>query len=265
MPKPRNVSLDALNPARLGPRAGARMLVVGGCGGIGRALVSAALKADLRVAVMDLPASLEKHAPPKGVITIPVDATSEESVGTAFKSLGRRWSSLDAHVNLAGYMNTLTPVEKYSLAEFEDILAGSLRSSFLCARSAIPMLRAAGGGAIVHTASGLATNVRPGFSPYSSAKAGVIALTKAIAKENGPYIRANCVAPGAVDTQFLRGGTGRKRLNVHVDFKAYQAMIPMGRLGLPEDVVGPILFLTGPGSRYMTGTVLYINGGQLIP
>jgi 3-oxoacyl-[acyl-carrier protein] reductase len=214
---------------------------------------------------MDLPVSIEEHRPAPGTLALPIDAKDESAVKSAFGELAKRWPSFDVLVNLAGFTNELTPVEKLSLEEYEDIVAGSLRSTFLCARESIPMIRAGGGGAIVHTASGLATNVRPGFGPYSSAKAGVIALTKAIARENGPYIRANCVAPGAVDTQFLRGGTGRQTRDLHVDLDNYVKMIPLARLGHPDDVVGPILFLAGSAARYMTGTVLYINGGQLIP
>lgn len=261
----RNVSLDPLDPARLGPPAGSRMLVVGGCGGIGRALVTAATGAGVAVTVMDLPGTLEKHPPPAGVQAIGVDATVEAQVSAAFSSLARHWDSLDVLVNLAGFTNAVTPVHDLSTAEFDSIVEGSLKSTFLVARAAIPMLRAAGGGAIVHTASGLALNVRPGFGPYGASKAGVIALTKAIARENGPHIRANCIAPGAVDTQFLRGGTGREALPLHMDFDAYVRQIPLARLGVPDDIVGPMLFLAGPAARYMTGTVLYINGGQLVP
>jgi 3-oxoacyl-[acyl-carrier protein] reductase len=241
------------------------MLVVGGCGGIGRALVAASLRANLCTAIMDLPASIEEHPPPPSTLAIPIDAKDEAAVKGAFAALARKWPAFDSLVNLAGFTNEPTPVEKLSLDEYEDIVAGSLRSTFLCAREAIPVLRAGGGGAIVNMASGLATNVRPGVGAYASAKAGIIALTKAIARENAPCIRANCVAPGAVDTEFLRGGTGRPARDMAVDRDALVRMIPMGRLGDPEDVVGPILFLAGSGSRYMTGTVLYINGGQLVP
>lgn len=254
------------DPARLAPPKGARMLVVGGCGGIGRVLVQAALQAELRVAVADLPRSIEKHAPPKEALTMPVDATDEASVKKLFSELSREWrSELDVLVNLAGFTNELKPVERIPLAEFEEIVAGSLKSTFLVVREAIPMLRATGNGAIVHTASGLASHTRPGFGPYGAAKAGVIAMTKAIARENAPVIRANCIAPAAVDTEFLQGGTGRAPVSGHIDRDSYIKAIPMQRIGAPEDIIGPILFLAGPGARYMTGQVLYINCGGLTP
>jgi NAD(P)-dependent dehydrogenase (short-subunit alcohol dehydrogenase family) len=105
----------------------------------------------------------------------------------------------------------------------------------------------------------------PGFGPYSASKAALIALTKAVAVENAPAIRANAVAPAAVDTDFLVGGTGRERTDSHLDRESYMKLIPLRRLGLPADVVGPILFLLGPASGYMTGQTLYINGGALTP
>ncbi len=250
---------------RLAPPADSRMLVVGGCGGIGRVLVRAALDAGLRVAVMDLPRAIELHAPPAGVMTIPIDATSEASVNDAFARLGRDWNALGSLVNLAGFTDDQIPVEQVSTTDFDSIVAGSLRSTYLVAVKALPMLRANGGGTIVHTASGLANNVRPGFGAYGAAKAGVIALTKGLARENGPTIRANAIAPGAVDTEFLHGGTGRTRHEHRMDWATYVKQIPLGRIAEPLDIVGPILFLAGPASRYMTGQVLWINGGALTP
>lgn len=250
---------------RLAPPAGSRMLVVGGCGGIGRVLVRAAVDAGLKVAVMDLPRAIDLHAPPAGVLTIPMDATAEASVDDAFARLGREWDSLGALVNLAGFTNDQIPVDQVNAADFDAIVAGSLRSTYLVAVKALPMLRKNGGGTIVHTASGLANNVRPGFGAYGAAKAGVIALTKALARENGPSIRANAIAPGAVDTEFLHGGTGRPAHEHRMDWATYVKQIPLGRIAEPLDVVGPILFLAGPASRYMTGQVLWINGGALTP
>jgi NAD(P)-dependent dehydrogenase (short-subunit alcohol dehydrogenase family) len=96
-------------------------------------------------------------------------------------------------------------------------------------------------------------------------------LTKAIAMENGPAIRANVVAPSAVDTAFLGGGTadGGEQPGADSWFKqnveAYVASIPLGRLATADDIVGPILFLAGPGSRYITGQVIHVNGGRITP
>ena len=109
----------------------------------------------------------------------------------------------------------------------------------------------------------------PGYGPYGASKAGLIALTKSIAMEEAPLVRANAVAPGAVRTAFLEGGTGRegraKGGGTRLDVAAYVRGVPMGRIAEAEDVVGPILFLLSGASGYMTGQVLWVNGGALTP
>ena len=244
-----------------------RLAVLGGCGGIGRGLVAAALQEGYAVAVLDLPASIERHPVPAGVRTIEVDAADAGSVARAFGELEAGWGALDGFVNLAGFMTANRPLAETSDEAFDETLMGNLRGAFLASKAALPLLRRGEEPSLVAIASGLAQNVRPGYGPYSAAKAGLIALTKTLALENAPLVRANAVAPGAVDTAFLRGGTGRSDESGAVSLKveAYAAMIPLKRIAVVEDVVGPVLFLLGPGSRYMTGQVLWVNGGAYMP
>jgi 3-oxoacyl-[acyl-carrier protein] reductase len=119
----------------------------------------------------------------------------------------------------------------------------------------------------VQVGSGLGHNARPGFGAYAVAKAGIAALTRQLALELAPAIRVNTVAPSAVDTAFLRGGTGRsdEAQGAPIDTEAYAAAIPMRRIAVAEDVTGPILFLLGDGARYVTGQVLHVNGGAYMP
>jgi NAD(P)-dependent dehydrogenase (short-subunit alcohol dehydrogenase family) len=95
----------------------------------------------------------------------------------------------------------------------------------------------------------------------------MIALTKTLAIEHAPTVRANAVGPGAVDTAFLRGGTGRseERNASTLDIEAYSAMIPLRRIAVAEDIVGPVMFLLGAQSAYMTGQTLWVNGGAYMP
>ena len=95
----------------------------------------------------------------------------------------------------------------------------------------------------------------------------MIALTKTLALEHAPRVRANAVAPGAVETAFLHGGTGRSDESQPstLDVGAYTAAIPLRRMALPQDVVGPTLFLLGNDSSYMTGQTLWVNGGAYMP
>jgi 3-oxoacyl-[acyl-carrier protein] reductase len=241
------------------------MVVVGGCGGIGRALVDAALALDLRVTVLDLDSSLAKAPPPDSVSSHAIDVTDPDSVAAAFGQL----DGIDALVNLAGFTNERTPVADLDIARWNAIIAANLTGAFLVAKAALPMLKASGTpespSAIVHASSGLATRLFPGYGPYGASKAGLIALTKSLAVECAPRVRANAVAPGAVDTAFLDGGMGRERPGSRMDVSAYANGIPMGRIAQTSDVVGPILFLCGPGAAFMTGQVLWINGGAVTP
>ncbi|MGA2089153.1 MAG: SDR family NAD(P)-dependent oxidoreductase, partial [Stellaceae bacterium] len=148
--------------ARLAPAQGSLLAVVGGCGGIGQALVTAAIEIGLKVAVLDLPRSIAESPPPEDVaLSLPLDATDETQVKNAFAGIGREFGGrLDGLVNLAGFPNRHVPFSELSLAEWDETVNGSLRTTYLCCRQALPLLKAraeAGGHpAIVNTASGLA-------------------------------------------------------------------------------------------------------------
>jgi len=241
-----------------------KIVALGGAGGIGRALVARLLAGGDEVCVIDLPASLERHQPPCDAI--PVDLQDEASVLEAAASLKALWGGMDCFVNLAGYNSLTLPVAETDTSYFDDVLSGNLRGTFLAAKAFLPLLDGPAP-AVVNVTSGLGSFIRPNFGSYAAAKAGVIALTKTLALEWAPRVRVNAVGPGAVDTAFLRGGTGRsdERANEALDFGPYIAAIPLKRLAEPADVVGPILFLLGPDAAYMTGQVLWINGGAYMP
>jgi 3-oxoacyl-[acyl-carrier protein] reductase len=177
-------------------------------------------------------------------------------------------------VHLPGYMTPQVDLDTLTAEQFDEGMAVNLRSAFLALKEALPMLRANGGGSVLLMASGLATLVERGTATYSAAKAGIVALTKGLAKENAPAIRVNCIAPGAVDTAFLHGGTGRggdgargskKTIMVKdMNLDRIVSTIPLGRIAVADDVVGPMLFLLGPAARYLTGQTLYINGGRIM-
>ena len=247
------------------PPAGTRIVVVGGCGGIGRALVAASLAMGHCVTVLDLAPALVAAPPPPGAAHGAMDVADPASVAAAFGAIG----AIDALVNLAGFAPARAPVVETDPATWAEVLETNLTGAFRVAQAAMPKLRAAATlgrpAALVHVASGLAARLRPGYGAYGASKAGLIALTKSLAIENAPLVRANVVAPGAVDTVFLHGGAGREGARATLDTQALAAAIPMGRIAMPADVAGPILFLCGPGSVYMTGQVLWINGGGHTP
>src|SRR5262247_1847376 len=161
-------------PTRLGPPAGARLVVTGGCGGIGRALVAAALADGLEVIVLDLPASIERHPPPDAARAVAFDATDEPAVAAAFAEVARRWQALDALVNLAGFARERIPLADTRAEHWDEVIAGNLRATWLASRAALPLLAKGKAPAIVNAASGLAIRSFPGFGPYSAAKAGIL-------------------------------------------------------------------------------------------
>jgi NAD(P)-dependent dehydrogenase (short-subunit alcohol dehydrogenase family) len=245
------------------PQTPRRIAILGGAGGIGRELVSQLTAQGDQIVVLDLAASLERHGlDAKGVA---IDVCDEKSVASAFAELAEHWDSVDGFVNLAGYNSALLPIGDTSAAYFDEITDGNLRGAFLAAKAVLPLM--ADGGSVVMISSGLASNVRPGYGAYSISKAGVIAMTKVFALENAPRVRFNAVAPGLVDTAFLRGGTGRSAedQDAIVNLEAYRAATPMQRLAQPKDVVGPIEFLLSQASSFMTGQVLWVNGGGYMP
>jgi NAD(P)-dependent dehydrogenase (short-subunit alcohol dehydrogenase family) len=254
--------------ARLAPPAGNRIAIVGGCGGIGRALVEASIRIGLKVAVLDLPDALSRASLAPEIVNAAIDASDEASVRNGFNAIQHSWHGLDTLVFVTG-IAIIPPVkiDDLDVSQWDRLLAVNLRSAFLCTRAAIPMMKPHGG-SIVTISSSLAFNPNRGFGAYVASKGGLVSLTKAIAAENGPIIRANTVAPSAVDTPFLAGGTGRSGGSdawFKDDLARYVAAIPMQRLAMPEDVVGPILFLAGPGAHYITGQTLHVNGGRITP
>jgi len=261
--------MNDIDFSRLGPPPGTRMAIVGGCGGVGSVLVRAALGIGLRVAVIDIPASVARHPPPPGAVVLVADATREEEVQQSLEHLDQQWSGLDTLVTLIG-VGVAPPrrIETFSADEWDAFMAVNLRSVFLCAKHALAMLRRGTNSNIV-TVSSLHAALPPlGFGPYGAAKAGLVNLTKGLALENAPHVRANSVAPAGMMTAFLGGGTGRGGEDGDMgwfDPEHYAQITPLGRMGSAEETVGPILFLAGPAARFITGQVLHVSGGRIMP
>ncbi|HQX61235.1 MAG: SDR family oxidoreductase [Rhodoferax sp.] len=249
------------------PPAGTRLLVVGGCGGMGRALVQAARALSMRVAVLDIPAALQQFPPPDDVMTIACDVGQEDQVQAAFAQVQSEWGHVDALVNLAGYTGERVAIEDMKTHEWDDIVNTDLRGMFLVARAAAPLLRASAAlgkqPAVVLISSTFGARVpHVGYGPYAASKAGVINLVRALATEWAPGIRVNGAAPGVIETAFLKGGTGRPAKQTHLDMEKFLAGVPLKRLGQPSEMATAILFLLGPAASYIHGQTLHINGGS---
>jgi 3-oxoacyl-[acyl-carrier protein] reductase len=244
-----------------------RICILGGCGGIGRSLVATSLAAGDEVAIMDLKSAIDRHPPPQTAMTVEVDGADETSVEEAFEKIAEHWGALDGFVNCAGFLIEKRRLTDTPTSEFDITISGNLRMTFLVCKAAMDLLERGEAASLVNIVSGLGGFIRPEYGPYAAAKAAMIALTKTLALEHAPRVRANSVAPGAVDTAFLRGGTGRsdETKSMHLDVGAYSAAIPLRRIAVPSDIAGPVMFLLGSQSGYMTGQTLWVNGGAYMP
>lgn len=253
------------------PPPGSRIVIAGGAGGIGRHLVQACRDLEHVPIVLDLPTSLEAHRESHQGNGIGFDGADPASIDAAVAEVADRHGAVDGFVFLSGFpILPRRPLLETDIERWDELMSVNLRSAFLFFKGLVPLLKQGNNPAVVTVASSLAYQVMPGMSSYAASKGGLVSLTKGFAMENAPTIRANAVAPGAVDTDFLGGGTGRATTNFDRGWfdqmrQNYVAMIPLARVAEPADVVGPIMFLLGQGSAYMTGQVLHVNGGRLTP
>jgi 3-oxoacyl-[acyl-carrier protein] reductase len=255
----------ALDYSRLGPPPGATVLICGGLGGIGRAVVEGCLATGLRTLVLDLPGAgavpgAIPAAIPTGARFVGCDATDETSVRTAIAEISAATPALAAVINLIGGGDGMTPTTDMDLDRFERVMNRNLRTAFLISKHTMPLLKRSGAGSLIHTASGAAFRAISGTADYTAAKGGLVALTRLLAAENAPEVRVNVIAPGGVTNRVKISGDAASDpsgLNV----TAIQKQIPLGRFADPSDLVGPILFLAGPASGYITGQTLHLNGG----
>ena len=236
---------------------GKRVLVTGAARGIGLAL--ALHLADLGATVLgaDLtPESAELED--ARVRLIRVDVSSEEDTAAMAAAARDSLGGLDALVNNAGLVDLeRRPFWEIPAREWDSVLAVNVVGPWLCAKAALPLLREAGGGAIVNLASEVAFTGSPGLAHYVSSKGALVSLTRLMARELGPDgIRVNAVAPGYIPTE------GARDLVSEGSYDA--SAIPLGRVGEPEDLMGGLTFLLSDDSAFVTGQTLLVNGGRLM-
>ena len=188
------------------------------------------------------------------------DALDGDSCRAAVERAAAALGRLDILVNNAGFSQPLK-TEEIGDADFDAIINIHLRACLKTAQAAVPHLRRAGGGAIVNMSSISAIRGGGIFGGphYSAAKAGVIGLTRAMAREFAPdNIRVNAVAPSLIQTDIFAGKMSAERL------AQIAAEIPMGRVGNPDDAAGVLLFLASGLAGYVTGEVIQVTGGSHI-
>jgi 3-oxoacyl-[acyl-carrier protein] reductase len=243
------------------------VLVTGASSGIGRAIALGCARAgaDVALTYRDNQAGAEETAAAirelgRRAEVLRVDISVGADVTGLAAELRRRFARVDAWINnagadiLTGRGGQLSRLEKLDL-----LLAVDLRGTVLASWAAVELMRAQGGGAIInmswdHVSLGMA-----GENPilYSAAKGGIMSFSKSLAREVGPEIRVNILAPGFIETAFGKDADERFRARV-------VAKTPLGRWGVPEDVAGAAVFLASDASAYMTGQMIMVNGGVVM-
>ena len=236
---------------------GRHAIVTGGGSGIGRAAALRFAEEGAEVAVFDVAGDTARAtAAACGGRGFAVDVTDRDGFAAAVAEVG----AVDVYFANAGIPQAAKPLEATTRAEWDRIVAVNLTSLFETAQVVAPVLREAGGGAIVVTSSIAAARPRPGIAAYVAAKAGVEGLVRALALELAPTIRVNAIAPVAVRTPMLKefafGATEQETI------ERVEATIPLHRLTEPEDVAAAALYLASDEARCITGTVLNVDGGR---
>lgn len=239
------------------------MLITGAAGGIGRAAVKVFSENGWRVVGVDR--SEYGDAFPKNGLFIHSDISNPDEIKTIYDQARGFSPTLDAVVNNAA-IQIAKPLIETTVEEWDAVMASNLRSVFLGARLAHPLLKASGGGAIVNVSSVHAVATSANIAAYAASKGGLLALTRAMAIEfAADNIRVNAILPGAVDTPMLRAGLERGHAGTGGIIDRLENLARRtvnGRVGQPEEIARAIYFLADNNqSSFMTGQALIVDGG----
>jgi acetoacetyl-CoA reductase len=232
-------------------------IVTGAARGIGAALAARLAVRGWRVVGMDR--RWEGLRPTALVDGIELDVSDHKAVAAAVATIEAGWGPVGAVVNNAGITRDAVAHRMDPDSEWTPVIAVNLTGPFNLCRAVLPGMRERGYGRIVNLSSMNALKGQVGQANYAAAKAGLIGMTKSIALENaGKGITANCIAPGFIDTDMTRA--------IRADIRAVEAAkIPVGRLGAPDDIAALAAYLLSDEASFITGQVISVNGGQLMP
>ena len=236
-------------------------IVTGAAQGIGYAIAGGLAAEGARIVVADVQGAEEAAtAFPEGV-GLTVDVSSEKDVARMAEDTVARCGRIDLLVNNAGLYASLAmrPFDQIPADEWRRVMDVNVLSMFLCCRAVVPQMRAQSGGKIVNISSGTPFRGVPFLLHYVTSKGAIVAFTRALAKELGKdNVLVNCVAPGFTMSDGVKAHPEvvEKLRDVSVAARTLQ------RDQAPEDVVGAVVFLCGPGSDFVTGQTMVIDGGQ---
>ena len=237
-------------------------IVTGAARGIGAAITERFLKAGARVALAELDAAeakkLAQKLDPSGqrTLVVEVDITKEAQVQAMAGQVQDHWGTIQILVNNAGIAGPNKPLVDVSEEEWDHVSNVNLKGVFLGCKSVLPTMLKNRNGRIVNVASIAGKEGNPNLAAYSATKAGVICLTKALAKEVcRDRIYVNCITPAVIETSILEQVTQQQ-----IDYMV--SRIPMGRVGKPAEVAALVHFLASDDCSFTTGACIDISGGR---
>ncbi len=249
---------------------GSVAVVAGGSSGIGRAVVERFVEHGSTVefaandpdGVADLERKLRAEgADARGSV---VNASNPEAVAAFMDGVARRHGRVSALVNSVGIQRYGT-VETTAPETWDEVLAVNVKSMFLMAKHAVPLMRANGSGSIVNIASCQAIASQQNVVAYTASKGAIVAMTRAMAVDHAHEgIRVNSICPGSIDTPMLRAAArGVSPDEPDRVIEEWGSMYPMRRVGLPGEIADAVLYLVSPLASFVTGTDLRVDGGLL--
>ena len=246
---------------------GKRVVVTAGAQGIGLAITEAFVAAGAEVHICDVNDDFLANAKASfpGVSQSRTDVSNEAQVDAMFAELGSRWGALDVLVNNAGIAGPTARLEDTELGDWDQTLAVNLTGSFLCARRAVPLIKAAGGGSIVNLSSAAGRLGFPLRTPYSASKFGVIGLTETWAMELGSSnIRVNAILPGIVAGDRQERVIAAKAASYGIEHEEMRQRL-LSRVSLrtmvtAQDIANQILFICSPAGATISGQSLSVCG-----
>lgn len=244
---------------------GKRAVVTGGSRGIGAATARALARNGVAVAVVGRDESALRAVvadiTSKGGrgIGVVADCTDAAQVTAMAEQVHSELGSVDIAMPFAGGKGMPVPTETETLERWRDVVDSELTSAFLTVHAFLPEMADRGSGVVVTMASAAARQAAQSAAAYAAAKAGVVAFTRHIAGEfAGRGIRANCLAPSAVENDKMRASMTAEQL------AAFGARFPLGRIGQPDDVAAAALFLASSASSWITGLTVDVSGGKVM-